>query len=94
MKEHRIEFGAFFYITDFGQGDILYYILYNAVPPRSSSTSPVHLSPTAKKATKKSLGKWQCHRCKEVTNTPKAATVGTPNSQRQYNQGSITVSTA
>ena len=47
----------------------------------------------SKEATEKLLGKWQCHRCKEVTNTPKVATVGTPNSQRQHNQGSITVST-
>ena len=47
-----------------------------------------------KEATEKLLGKWQCHRYKEVTNTPKATTVGNPNSQRQHNQGFITVSTA
>ena len=47
-----------------------------------------------KEATEKLSGKWRCHQCKEVTNTPKAAAVGTPNSQRQHNHGSITVSTA
>lgn len=45
------------------------------------------VSGTYSKEAEKSFGKWQCNRCKEATNTPKTAAVGTPNSQKQQNLG-------